>query len=67
MIEMYTSSRGETMKIKDMANPYLIHAIASLAKNIAVESTQLPKLQAEELLIALKSEAIERLAPKDEK
>lgn len=55
------------MKIKDMANPYLIHAIASLAKNIAVESTQLPKLQAEELLIALKSEAIERLAPKDEK
>ena len=53
----YTNSKGEKLLISEMPNPYLIHAIAKLAKRIGADESD-----EEELLDGLKSEAIERLA-----
>lgn len=64
MTDTYTSSDGETMLIKDMANPHLIHSIAKLAARNATEldDQDQPAPENVDLLKALKAEAIKRLS-----
>ncbi len=66
MIDTYTSSKGEKILIKEMANPHLVHSIAKLAMNIGTTLHQATsKVSDDELLLkALKDEAITRLTPK---
>ncbi len=63
-IDTYISSKGEKTKISEMANPHLIHSIAKLAKKIGAETYTGPEAEEadEEMLVALKTEAIERLS-----
>ncbi len=64
MITEYTNSKGETIPIKEMASPHLIHAIAKLGTKIGEYGVATDESD-EDMLKALKSEAIERLANKE--
>lgn len=62
-MDTYTNSKGESMLIKDMECQHLVHSIAKLAKSIGFQegSTSETDLEKEEVLKALKKEAIERM------
>lgn len=64
-MDTYTNSKGETMLIKDMENPHLIHSIAKLAMKLP-SMGEVEMAEGTELLKALKVEAIARLTPKEE-
>lgn len=64
-ITHYVSSRGEKTLIAEMANPHLIHSIAKLARSLGIQSEKGEvdvTDDQEEMLVALKAEAIERLS-----
>ncbi len=58
-METYISSKGEKILIKDMHNSHLIHSIVKVARKITINDGE--ESEKEELLKALKIEAIGRL------
>lgn len=61
-MDTYTNSKGESMLIKDMECQHLVHSIAKLAKSLGVAEAQgEARVEGEEMLKALKKEAIERM------
>ena len=61
-MDTYTNSKGESMLIKDMECQHLVHSIAKLAKSLGVAEAQgEERVEGEEMLKALKKEAIERM------
>ena len=64
-MDTYTNSKGESMLIKDMECQHLVHSIAKLAKKLGVVDEIIvgeeERVEGEEMLKALKKEAIERM------
>lgn len=60
-METFTNDKGEEVVIAAMENPRLIHSIAKYAKICGISDES--EAQYGEVVKALKSEAINRLAP----